>query len=90
MDSRENRPAPICVSQLTSEAVFGIPSRQFLELVRREGVPHIKRGKLVMVETAVLLDHLRSARPPENEPRPLTEEQEADLIAKRHGFRRAG
>ena len=40
--------APLMVTQRTSEAVFGIPARQYRELVRAEGIPHVRRGKLVL------------------------------------------
>jgi hypothetical protein len=44
--------APVMVSQRTSEQVLGFPGRQYRETVQALGVPHVRRGKLVVARVA--------------------------------------
>lgn len=75
---------PATVSQLTSEAVLGIPGRRFREWVAAERVAHRRIGKLVVVELTVAL---RALRAEQDEPR---EESGAAALRRRAGLRAVG
>lgn len=51
------------ISQHNSEAILGIPRRQFLELLRRDDAPPVAElGKLRLVEREPMLAFLRTLR----------------------------
>lgn len=54
-------PRPAFVSQKTSESALGIPSEQFLEMLRRVhfSLPVVAVGKLRLVETEPLIAFMR-------------------------------
>lgn len=53
-------PTPIFVSQLTCEAVLGIDSRRYLEMLREHHeLSVVQRGKLRLVEVASVRELLR-------------------------------
>lgn len=51
---------PVAVTQVTSEAVLGIPARRFREWVNGRRVRHTRVGKLVVVSIADALAALRA------------------------------
>jgi hypothetical protein len=64
---------PATVTQVTSEAVLGIPERPFREWVRSRKVKHTRLGKLVVVELSDALAALRAEQPPANDKQPGNE-----------------
>lgn len=59
---------PLLVTQLNSEATFGLSPRRFRELIRSLRLPIVELGKLRGVEPSALLAALRArAAKPEKE-----------------------
>jgi hypothetical protein len=72
---------PAFVTQVNSEQALGIPARRFRELLPKLGVPTVRLGKLIGVETLVLLEALRAraiAQAP-SEPSPPIESETTRL-----------
>jgi hypothetical protein len=77
---------PASVTQLTSQAVLGIPGRLFREWVRAQRVRHGRVGKLIVVSVHDALAALRAEQTPANE----EPEPELDRIRRAAGLRRVG
>jgi hypothetical protein len=76
--------APKYVSQHTVEALYGLTSRQYRDLVRRESLPCIRTGRLVLVEASVLDSWLADHTDQPAQPDP----DSLEAIRKRCGVRR--
>lgn len=86
--------APLYVTQINIEAVFGFTPRQFLDVVRRDGIAHKKDGQKVIVSVDVFSQWV-AAHPDERTGKlapavDLTEEQEVEEIERRLALRKTG